>query len=239
MVANFHYDLSFMIGVDFHSIMAMSPAPPAPINVPKIPHAVGAPFFWASNNKRTPKVTTASQPMIKGGHSLALIIHIPLSPQAYTHPIEVPWVGLILLGSSSKAQLSVHKVTGEGSPMATAIYEALGLNINCNSWVAAEALSFPSPTGVTFALTTVETSPTLGDYVGAIVGWLIDAAISFFIDKYTRLFVNNRWTGDLKRQALRTLFKAVIKYFPVLVPIFKYVTNPGETLVQPWIQKHL
>jgi hypothetical protein len=239
MAANFHFDLSFMIGVDFHSIMAMSPVPPAPVNIPKSPHFVAAGFFWPSNNKRTPKVTTAGQPMIKGGHSLALVPHIPLSPLAYTHSLEIPWIALILVGSSSKAQLSVHKVTGEGNPMATAIYEGFGLNVNCNSWVAAEALSFPAPTGATFALTTVETSPTLGDYLGAIAGWLIDAAISFFIDKYVRIFVNNRWTGDLTRQALRTLFKAIIKYFPVLAPVFKYVTNPGENLVQPWIQKHL
>jgi hypothetical protein len=241
MAANFHFDLSFMVGIDRHSIIEVlpPPAPPIPKNAPKIKHGVLAPFFWLSNNKRTPQVTTAGQPMIKGGHNLAIVPHIPLSPRAYTHILEVPWLALVIVGSSSKAQLSVHKVTGQGAPMATAIFWSFGLNVNCNSWVAAEALSFPAPTGVTFAFTTVETSPTLGDYLGAIAGWLIDAVISFFIDKYVRIFVNSRWNGELTRQALRTLFKAIIKYFPKLVPIFKYVTNPGENLVQPWIQKHL
>ncbi|HZF49517.1 MAG TPA: hypothetical protein VE093_12750 [Polyangiaceae bacterium] len=239
MAANFHYDLTIMAGADLHSIIMLIPAPPGFLNVPTIPHVVGAMFFWPSNDKRTPKVTTAGQPMIKGGHSLALVPHVPLDPRAYTHALEIPWIALVILGSSSKAQLSVHKVTGQGAPMATAILWAIGLNVNCNSFVTADALSFPLPTGRTLSLTTVQTSPTLGDYLGAIAGWLIDAVISFFIDKYVRIYANAKVKGVLVRQILRTLIKAAIKYFPKLVPIFKYVTNPGENLVQPWIQSHL
>jgi hypothetical protein len=39
-----------------------------------------------------------------------------------------------------------------------------------------------APTGAVLNINSVETSPSLGDYLGALIGWAVDAAIGFACD---------------------------------------------------------
>ncbi len=141
----------------------------------------------------------------------------------------------------SKAQLSVQKVTGRGKPMATAVYGAVGFNVNCNSWVAAAGLSFPLPTGLTVSPTSVTTSPTLNDYVGAIASWLAEGIFSFIVDALVRSGANAVFRDILSAlgiRIVRTVTKLAIKYAPKLLPFLEIFLNPVALPAHPWVQQH-
>jgi hypothetical protein len=216
MSANFHFNATVMVGVDLHKAMLPAPAD-------YIPHLVIDLFFLVSNDKRTPTVTTMTLQMIQGGHSLQPVPHIPLVPAVY-NPLGLACLAINILASSSKAQLSVNSVHGQGSPMATAIYAWFGLNVNCNSPVS-------MPTGMTISPTTVQTSPTLGDYLTALLAYVIDAAISYFIGKWVKGLTKGI-TDKLLNQYVSTLVKMVIKQLQTVTGL-----KPGD-IVRKWLQGH-
>lgn len=178
MGACFYNNAGVMAGCDIHRFFA--PGPPFLFSTPVLPYGyiVAVPFFWftVTADKRTPTVTSDSFKMIQGGFDLYFVPHVPW---------PAPW-GLLQLWqifevhlmAGSKAQLTAHSVTGEREALATCIINGIGANLNC------QEAGLSAPTDVVLNLSTVETSPTAGDYLGAIVGWAVDSAIGFVMDKY-------------------------------------------------------
>jgi hypothetical protein len=179
MAANFYDNSGMMAGCDIHKYIPIGPPPlfSGP-PIPAHPHIVFAPFlqptatFW----KRTGTVKSGNWQMIQGSFDIYFVLHVPwlVPPPGLLEAIEIETV---FKGSGSKAQLTAHSVTGEGSALATCIVSAFGLNLNCQD------LGISAPTGIVLNINSVETSPTAGDYVGAYVGMCVDNAIGFLLDK--------------------------------------------------------
>lgn len=180
MPANFYDNSGVMAGCDLHKFCTPGP-PPAYIAYNMAhPHLAAAPFLWptATMWKRTGTVKSDNWQMIQGSFDLYFVPHIPWpAPQGWLEGVELV---LIHLDSSSKAQLTAHSVTGQGNALATCIAGAFGLNVNCQEG------GLSAPWGVVLNLNTVETSPTAGDYMGAITGWALDAAIGWGMDTFDK-----------------------------------------------------
>ena len=168
MSVNFHNNFGLMVFVDIHKY---DPAPPI------WPHLVEVPFFWPPSlfTKRIPSVTSMTHQMIKGGLDLYLVPHVPLGPPPGA---LAPWVQLakIILMSGTKAQLTVHSVTGDKDKLACCTTGMIGFNVNCNDPI-------DLPNGLVLQFNTVQTQPTLGDYLGALASYALDAAIGFAVGK--------------------------------------------------------
>lgn len=168
MSANFYNSSGIMVGIDVHTYWTALEVP-----IPAV-HLVGAPLWWkiADAKKRLARITSDGEPMCQEGMDLAYVPHapIPIPPVLPCWPLEAAELAATIFGASSKAVLSVASVTGEGKPLAVCIYSGFGLNVNCHELVSV-------PTGVVIQLNTVVTEPTFDDFVGAIVGTLIDNAI--------------------------------------------------------------
>ena len=169
----FYDGIGGMTGVDVHTFYVSAPPPAPPTGVP-IPagHAVG---FWSfgvwpgSVWKLANKVTSDGHPMIQDGYSSYAVPHTPLAfPPG---PAEGPKLAQIIVTSSSNAWMSVHSVRAQGGPLATCLGGMAGLNANCWEW----GLSLP--TGAVLNPNSVITSPTLGDYLGAVAGLALANAI--------------------------------------------------------------
>ncbi|EYF02069.1 hypothetical protein [Chondromyces apiculatus] len=169
MSVNFHNDMGLMVSVDIHKY---TPLPPV------WPHVVMAFFFWPPSlwTKRVSSVTSMTNKMTKGGLDLYLVPHIPFLGPAPGAAAFWPELGKIIISSGTKAQLAVHSVTGEKDKLACCISGMVGANVNCNDPI-------DLPNGLTLQFNTVVTQPTPGDYVGALVGYAVDAAISFGVGK--------------------------------------------------------
>jgi hypothetical protein len=172
MSANF-YDLSaVMAGVDLHTYLAAGG--PVPVPTPLTPHAVAVPFTWtATIYKATASVRADGERMIQLGYDIYLVPHFPLTALP-PHPVlEAVALAKTILASGSEARMAVHSVTGCGEPLATCLAGFFGVNVNC--WDP-----MPSgPTGPVICVSSVKTSPSAGDYVGALVGYYVDAGFDF------------------------------------------------------------
>jgi hypothetical protein len=174
MAANFLNNSGEMVGFDVHKYWVSQPAPPFTAPVPAWVYLVAAPFSWfaATGEKRTCTVTSDTFPMIQGGFEIKVVPHGPIpGPAGWMEIVELILIHLL---ASSKARLTAHSVTGQGSPLATCIASDAGLNVNCQEL-------FDAPSGAVVNVNSVETSPTAGDYLGAIVGYAVDAAIGWAV----------------------------------------------------------
>lgn len=195
MSVNFYDDLGVMLSFDFHAY------PTGGISAP-LPHLVSArnDRFLATAWKRTPTVTHNTFPMIQKGHDLLLFEHLPCVPPVGPNPPGVVADGAaILIGASSKANFAVHKVTGEGEPLATCVDGMTGLNSNCTTPAI--------PIGYVFQLCSVVTQPTLGDYVG----WVAQLAVSDLITRTSRA----GWAGGNPIPV--AMGKALVKWLPEIL----------------------
>lgn len=167
MASNFYNMHGLMHGIDIHHYLAF----PA-IEMP-MPHVVGAPFIWFNStpHKICRTVTMNGALALNGGYTNMAVPHFPI-PLAPPSPGEPAVLAAVLIASGSKAQLSAHKVTHDGDALAVCVKSMIGLNVNCGD-------PFDAPSGVVLNLNSVETQPTAGDYVGAIAGYVVDAAIGW------------------------------------------------------------
>lgn len=165
MSANFLDNSGDCAGTDLHTFVTIGPLG-APVPIPFAPHAVGVSHAWASRAWRIAHtVTTTGSPVLQNNWALLLIPHAPMIG-APPHPAEGAMIASIVLGSSIAPQLTAHKVTGEGQPLFTEISGCLGLNVDCSDLPMVSA---------DLNLNTVMTTPTLGDYIGAIVSGALSA----------------------------------------------------------------
>lgn len=167
MSANF-YDVSGkMVGVDMHKYWA-APPPPTGHPEPEWPHAVGCEFTdsLAKDYLRVYSVTAETRPMIAGGFDVGpVLMHVPSPVPLPPHPVgEPPVLAMVIKFSTSTAQLSVDSVSGKGNALACCLLGPSGLNVNCND-------PKDLPSGLVTVISTVKTSPTLGDLIGFLVGF--------------------------------------------------------------------
>ncbi|MEJ7731856.1 MAG: hypothetical protein WKG00_21930 [Polyangiaceae bacterium] len=177
MSACFYHQNAAMAGIDLHTYWVAgppTPAGPTPVPVPLSPHVVAVPFEWrATQWKATHSVTSVGSPMIQRGYDIYAVPHVPV-PVGPPHPIAEPLKLLeIHFTAGSEARMSISSVTGCGEQLATCLLFLAGANVNC--WDP-----IPSgPTNLVLSPSSVLTSPTLGDYIGALVGYYVDGAFDF------------------------------------------------------------
>ncbi len=165
MSSNFLDASGIMAGADIHFWITIAP-PAIPVPVPA-PHIVADSFYGIQRYWRVVwSVTSDACPMLQSNWCLLVVPHIPI-PEGPPHPTEVANIATVILTSSSSPQLTVHSVTGEGSALYCCVVFAINWNLNCGipSWLTGWVLNFNS----------VKTSPTLGDYLSAAVGTVLNA----------------------------------------------------------------
>jgi len=162
-----------MTGVDVHIFLLAGPGPLAVTGIPiPVGHAVG---FWSFGTwagtvwKMARTVTSDGHAMIQDGYDWYVVPHAPMAaPPAAAEAAKLTG---IMISSRSSAWMSVHSVRAQGGPLATCFDGMAGLNANCWEW----GLSLP--TGVVVNPNSVVTSPTLGDYLGAVASLALANAI--------------------------------------------------------------
>lgn len=187
MPSNFYNLHGLMHGVDPHLYHAF-PEIPVPM-----PHIVAAPLIWfdSTPHKVARTVTMNGVSALCGGYTNMAVPHVPV-PLLPPGPAEPAWLAAVILGSSSKAQLSAHKVTHGGEALAVCVISMVGLNVNCCD-------PFDAPTGAVLNINSVETQPTAGDYAGAIAGYIVDAAIGWAFGEFaTKKTDKKRWQLAIK-----------------------------------------
>jgi hypothetical protein len=223
MSANFYDNSAIMVGPDPHLFLA-GPKPEG-VPTPWI-YIAAAPFFWsATAHKRTGRVKSGGWQMIQQNFDLYLIIHraLPGLPPA---PTQVANLARIILMSSSKAKMVVHSVSGQGAPLATCLAAAAGLNLNC-----AEPASLP--VGPVICINSVQTSPTTGDYIGAVAGAIVDSALGFLVKKALQRSGIDK-IGDA---IVKHLFRRRVDILKILFPPIVADAADPATLIQKAIQK--
>jgi len=173
MSANFYNMSAVMAGVDLHMYVSVGLGG-VPVPLPLSPHAVAAPFAWfATLHKATKSVRADGHPMVQLGYDIYFVPHLPMT-LAPPHPAFEPLtLAACIAESGSEARMAVHSVTGLGEPLATCLMGFFGLNVNC--WDPIPS----APTGAVVCIGSVKTSPSLGDYAGAVVGYFVDAGFDF------------------------------------------------------------
>jgi len=218
MSANFYSNAGVMTTGDTHQY---KPLPPAWL------HVVSVPFSWASalSSQRANSVTSTGEIMIKGGFDCYYVIHGPVGPPegAIAWPAQL---AKIIVMSGSKAQLTVHSVTSETSALACCFHGMLGYNVNCNDPM--DLLN-----GLVVQTNTVQTEPTMGDLVGAVLGYATDVAINSFIGG----FLEGLNAGDVAE----VIVKHLLRRLPdALKPIIGDIADiPGFVgqKAQEWIDE--
>ena len=167
-----------MVGIDIHAELTPPGAPPIPVPMPFVPHAVAAilgnvPGALMGTVKRTDTsqgkkavlVNFVKMPIIIQGSDIGpMIPHIPLVP---CNPI--PNLPLIILGSGSASEFFAFSVKAHGKAIANAPFIFVAMNMNCG---------FPPTPGNVIAPSLVFTGFRIGDFIAGMVGLLMDAALS-------------------------------------------------------------
>jgi hypothetical protein len=159
MSANFLDKSGLCFGADNHMYFG---AGPVPVPVPKTKHAVLYAHCLGSKRWRIAHtVTSDGWKMLQSNWAMLVIPHIPrFQPPPHPAAEGVNLTAIILAGTSTPL-MSAHSVTGGGQALCTAVAYCAGINIDCGD------PPFPGAM-MDFNLNTVETSPTLGDYLAAL-----------------------------------------------------------------------
>lgn len=243
MSVNFYDDAGTMAGVDRHVFVKLAPGVPTGVPVPWIPHGVGVPFAWptATLGKLTPKVLADARKMIQGGFDIYFVPHLPLDPAWGAG--EAAQLAVVHATSGSAAAMMVHSVTGEGAPLATCLLGCIGSNANCNDppWGA-----LVPNTNVVFNLSSVKTSPSIGDYLGFAfkiwVGGWIGAALGKTLEWLGRILVKKLAeklapkVAELLGKIAIAIVKHIWRRMPDLWNKLKWIAGwPG--IIQKKVQK--
>jgi hypothetical protein len=224
--ANFYDNSGIMAGMEMHKYWMAGPPPPTGTPVPLHPHASACPFSQKAAKwyLRTTTITSDAQLMIAGGFDDGPVLHLPypLPPG----PAEALQYTIVFANSTSTAQLTVGSVTGEGNELACCIYGFYGLNINCSDPI-------DGPLGHVICVNSVKTSPTLGDFISAILNWLVGAGINYKIGKLLD------WLKDAKKAITDkgiAVVKGILRWlqdtFKTAYPTFAPIFEPFTTLIK-------
>jgi hypothetical protein len=219
MSVNFYNNHGVMVTLDKHKY---KPAPPV------FMHVVFSALSWPPSlfTKRVDTVTSHANKMIQSGLDLYLIPHIPLGTPPGAVPFP-PQAAMIWALSGSVAYLAVHKVTGGGDQLACCAGGMLGMNVNCNDL-------FDLANGLVIQPNTVQTQPTPGDYLGAVVAYFLDAGLAFFVNNVLEASEFEWWVELIVQHLIR-----LVPNIPGIegLPVFpRIILDPGGT-GGPIIQK--
>ncbi|MEP7120951.1 MAG: hypothetical protein ABJE95_08585 [Byssovorax sp.] len=230
MSVNFYSRAGIMLGLEIHGY---KPTPPL------WGHVTCVPLSWLAINPstRTASVSSQSSSMVQAGLELCLIVHGTLPPpSAVMFPVQYAKIVLI---SSSVAYLSVHKVTGEGAQLACCVSGCFGLNANCNDPI-------DLPDGGVYQPNTVQTEPTLGDYVAAVIGYALDAILAVIVSALGDLFAGALGLGEIGQAIVEAIVEVVLqtilRFVPQIpgidsIPIFPGIIIDPSGFGGPIIQK--
>jgi hypothetical protein len=188
MLANFLDTSGHCWGFDPHQYIALGPEG-IPLPIPLKPHFITAKHNGDSRTWRIARtVTTDGNPVLQGNWAMILVAHFSI-PVPEPHPLETVMIAVIIGASSAAPQLTVHAVTGENNPLLTEISGSDGLNLDCGDL---PALSYD------YNANTVMTTPSLGDYLGALVSaigsyyysWAGSKEIGLLLDPVKKLLKN-------------------------------------------------
>ena len=212
MSANFKNNTATMSGIDLHTVKFLPPMSPKEIvtghAVEDWPHAASIGFASPAGDegKRTSKLTADKAKMIREGFTIGKVSHVPmLGP---FHPAEAVQLAKIIKNSKTKVFMTIMSVTSEGDPLAICLKGPVGIDLNCNS---DDSLM---PTGMVLCLCSVETQPTVKDFVFRtfdefIKKWLAKKIISL-IDQIVKA-LKPRFVPDFAWKVPRAIAKWIAK----------------------------
>ncbi|MEO8770632.1 MAG: hypothetical protein ABI402_11120 [Ferruginibacter sp.] len=164
----------WMLGLDFHNAVI----PPAPAVIPLVFHLVTMPLLGIIPG---PLSTVAQAKTVRSDKASALqrgsdagmgIPHIALP-----NPLNV-LLPAILVGSSSVSEFGSFSVLVENSPVATACFVVVNINLNCGDPMS-------TTTGIVIAVSTNQAGMTLGDFIASLISMVVDIIIQFISSEIT------------------------------------------------------
>lgn len=162
MASNFHNILGFLaVGVDVHK--GIMP----PVMTPALYGEVVAvhPFILGPGQKSNVKINGVNS-VVDGHTSYLLWPHAPVYPQ----PPNILWPIDLVFGTHS-CWLPRGAVHIDGTPATCTIGSVFSTNLDCWEWA-------PIPSDLTLQFATVQTTPTLSDFLYGAVRALVNGAIS-------------------------------------------------------------
>lgn len=241
MSVRFYNTTGWLVGLDFHMFQAAAPPDPLPVPVPLFPHVTVVKLSWgiASEKSKLANVTSDGASMLQRGHALKMTPHV-FVPCAVPHPLEALQIGIVMLNAKTTCVMGVASVTGGREELATCLAGWWGLNVDCSSPVDA-------PLGHVFNGNTVRTTPTVADYVNA----LISAAIApiqtlleyvlpkgSFIVKFLKKYKSIKKKVKLAEQVVKYLLKQIGKTIPMPSDLEKKIDKKREELVRKLLGGH-
>lgn len=190
MSANFLNNKAVVAGTDLHMAKLLSPKlsdllTGAPFDY--YPYGVAVIYSWpgGDDSKRTSTVTADGSKMIREGFEISKVPHVPMAGPL--HPAgEAIQMAQVIKDSTSKPFLTVMSVKSEGDPLALCMKGAAGFNLDCN------AESSMWPTGAVICVCSVQTQPTVKDFVFRVFDefikkWLADKIVELMDQVMKRL----------------------------------------------------
>ncbi len=116
-------------------------------------------------------VTSEGKQMAKQGFKVFLIPQVPITKEP-AGGLEAGMLVILLLTSKSTAYLGRSTVTHGGTPLACCVASMVGVNGNCG-WGA----------GLVINPNSVVTTPSAGDFAGAVVGRALDLIVGYYLGK--------------------------------------------------------
>lgn len=214
MVAHFLKESAAMVGIDPHDYVTLPMIKvPTPHLVPV--YSLGSPLEEAA--QKTSRVTAEGVALLKGGATRIVTVHAPLTVVPPNPVLETLELASILSDAEAVMEMSAHKVTGQGKPLATTVLGPLGLIADCG---------VPLGLGVTIHSHSVKTQPTAGDYVGALVGVLSRVLLEILGDK----IAGEGLEGELRK----LLFELILRMLDVDDALDEL---PSPDKIHPFLQR--
>lgn len=223
MSSNFHNLLGWHLGgLEFHEYKAVAG------ELKYHPHASGDFLFIrpaATLWKKASQVTAEGWSMLQQGYDYYLIPHFPVPVPPPEPAAEAATLIKVIADSGSKLQMAVHSVTSGSEALACCLQSSLSSNLNCSE-------NFDVPLNVVINLNSVETQPTAGDYLGALVGAAADAALKALVLGATKR-VSKKFVPDEEVvERIERTVDHVWRRAPDVIPQLDIPSLPSK-----WVQK--
>jgi hypothetical protein len=205
MSSRFYDERGFMLGLDKHLFM-QGPLPPyIGFPVPETLHFVGQSNWLLNNGKVTPTVTSDTWHMCQKEYSLGWIPHVPLKLPSNWAPAELVVLAAHIAFSESKPRLRVHSVKGDGEALCATVFSIIGFNKNCDGQ------------GIAFQWNSVQTQPSVGDYVRGVEVIADDIVIDKIFEEV------------LPNAVVRWLVKKAVD--PLIEPVLEWLRDKEQELI--------
>lgn len=165
MASNFHNILGFLaVGVDVHKGLVPPAFTPALCAELVAVH----PFVLGPNQKPNVKINGVNS-VVDGHTAFVLWPHVPISPPNILWPLD------LVFGTQS-CWLPRSTVQIDGTMSTCAIAACVSTNLDCWEWA-------PIPSDLTLQFATVQTTPSLADFLYGAIRAIVNGAIGFAINK--------------------------------------------------------